>query len=77
LSALLAVDPLTQRVEWELNGSILAAFDRVLSELDVQARARQREDQRQRALLATTAADKAVSRMRRLSRRLGTALRSW
>lgn len=77
LSLLMAVDPNEDRALWELNGSILAAVERVLSELDVEARAARLAEQRRLAALDQTVTEKAIGRLRRFGRRLGVSLRSW
>jgi hypothetical protein len=69
LTELLLVDPRDDRTQWELHGSILAAVGRVLGELDLAERDRQRE-QWKRDLRRRSRTAQAVGRLRDTSRQV-------
>lgn len=64
LTELLLVDPNADPESWQLHGALLAAADRVLRELDVEERARQREAQRQALADSATRAGVTAQRLR-------------
>ncbi len=64
LTDLLLVDPQADPQLWQLHGALLAAVDRVLRELDVEERARQRERQRRAVAEESTRTAIAVERLR-------------
>lgn len=69
LTELLLVDPHHDAYLWQLNGSLLAAVARVLSELDVEERARKRARWQEDAVIRSRAG-RAVSRLRYTSRQV-------
>ena len=70
LTELLLVDAREATDRWQLHGSLLAAVERVLAELDVEELARRRERHRQEALGASGATSQAAQRLRSRTRRL-------
>jgi hypothetical protein len=70
LTELLLVDPRDEPLLWELHGSLLAAIERVLRELDVEERMRQRDRRLREAYEARTPADRAVQRLRSATRQV-------
>lgn len=64
LTELLLVDVAAEPYLWQLHGAFLAAVERVLRELDVEERARQRERHRRESADEATAATVAARRLR-------------
>jgi len=69
VTKLLLVDPRDDPALWELNSSLLVTVDRVLSELDVEAHARLRE-QRRREAAARRPSVSALDRLRTTTRQI-------
>lgn len=67
LTDLLMIDPHDHAQLWELNGTVLSSVERILREIDLDERARQRE-RRQREWEARPPAAQAVDRLRATSR---------
>jgi aromatic acid exporter family member 1 len=67
LARLLAADPETDTDLWELHGTLLGNIERLLREVDVEERVRQRE-RRRRELAPHNAAQHAAERLRMTSR---------
>jgi uncharacterized membrane protein YgaE (UPF0421/DUF939 family) len=74
LTELLIVDAGRDRDHWMLNGTILTSVHRILSELDLEERARQRE--RWQRAVAQRASRRPVARLRDASRAVGVQRRS-
>jgi hypothetical protein len=70
LTDLLLVDPTQDPQLWELHGSLLLSVERVLRELDVEERAREREQRRRQALAERTLPVLAMDRLRTSTRQL-------
>jgi Aromatic acid exporter family member 1 len=70
LTELLLVDPRHNPHLWELHGSLLLSAERVLRELDVEERAREREQRRRQELAERTRTVLAVDRLRTGTRQL-------
>jgi hypothetical protein len=68
LTELLLIDARDQPYLWQLHGSLLAAIERVLQELDVAQRTQARDRRRRLAAQAQTPAAKAVGRLRSATR---------
>ena len=68
LTDLLLVDPRSDRMLWELHGSVLAALERVLVEIDLERRLRERDRRLQTMEENRTAASAAVARLRTATR---------
>jgi hypothetical protein len=64
----LLIDARDQPYLWQLHGSLLAAIERVLQELDVAQRTQARDRRRRLAAQAQTPAAKAVGRLRSATR---------
>ena len=73
LTELLLVEPQTDPETWQLHGALLAAADRVLRELDIEERDRQRHAQQQALGADNTRAGVAIERLRNATK---TATRS-
>lgn len=67
LTELLMIDPQDHTQLWELNGTVLSSVDRILREIDLEERTRERE-RRQREWQSRPAAVQAVDRLRATSR---------
>jgi Aromatic acid exporter family member 1 len=76
LTELLMIDPRTDRQLWELNGSVLANFDRILREIDIEELGRQRQLLRERWEQRPAAAV-AVDRLRTTSREVAARPLRW
>lgn len=64
LTDLLLVDPRQDRILWELHGSMLASIERVLIEIDLERRLRERDRRLESIEDNRTAASAAVARLR-------------
>ena len=64
LTDLLLVDPRQDRILWELHGSMLASIERVLIEIDLERRLRERDRRLESIEDSRTAASAAVARLR-------------
>jgi uncharacterized membrane protein YgaE (UPF0421/DUF939 family) len=76
LTELLMIDPRTDSQLWELNGTVLSSVERVLQEIDLDERARQRERWR-REWEARPPAAQAVDRLRTTSREVAQRPLQW
>lgn len=76
LTELLMIDPRDAPELWELNGSVLTNVERILREIDLDERARQRE-RRQREWEARPPAAQAVDRLRATSREVARRPLRW
>jgi uncharacterized membrane protein YgaE (UPF0421/DUF939 family) len=76
LTDLLTIDPRTDTHLWELNGTVLSSVERVLQEIDLDERRRQRE-RRQRELDARPPAALAVDRFATTSREVAHRPLRW
>jgi hypothetical protein len=70
LADLLLVDPRESTAPWQLHGSLLAGFDRVIEELDLDVFASAREQRRREAAASRRATTQAAQRIRSSARRV-------
>ena len=70
VTELLLVDPVEAPGLWQLHGSLLAGFERVLAELDVEERIRRRDRRRREAAELRRPAAQAAERLRSTTRRV-------
>ena len=70
LTDLLLMDPRSDRTLWELHGSTLASIERVLTEIDLERRLRERDRRVQAVEDSRTAAAAAVARLRTATRQV-------
>jgi hypothetical protein len=76
LTDLLVIDPKADRQLWELNGAVLANLERILREIDIEERGRQRERLREQWEHRPAAAV-AVDRLRTTSREVAARPLRW
>ena len=76
LTELMLINPGDAPELWELNGSVLTNVERILREIDLDERARQRE-RRQREWEARPPAAQAVDRLRATSREVARRPLRW